>query len=172
LNIDLHWEPYYVIGGQWITFDPDFFWKSAAPLRHLLFLFAHTADQYTPSLVQLFDIALSIKKIPEALSGLKEETRDWPPLAREHLLKLYRIAEEIWFAAIPVSDLSGEAKDLLKDFFNRAGKKERYDPYSPVLSIRQKIIFLIGYLIPEPSFYMENKAWVMYKRHWSFIIKG
>ena len=183
LNIDIHWEPYYIIGTERVTFDSNFFWESVVSGtrfgknvymipqdRHLLFLSAHTADQYTPSLVQLFDIALSMRKIPEALACLEKETKDWPSLVRDRLLHCCSIAQDIFLCERPISNLSDETKRFLKDFFKLKGKRERHDPCM-VLSIRQKIKFLVGYFIPEPSYYRERNPWVMYRRHWGFIIK-
>lgn len=184
--LDLIFERHFFIGNQWVNLKKDFFNESCAvplpmlgknicvlpPSRQLLFLVMHAAEQTSPRLEQLLDIALFMHKIPDALSFFDREIADMPLTVRIKLMDFCTAVNEIFYSKAPLAELSENSKKIWQDFFrqNRLNNGGRA-LFSLIKSRKEKIKFILGYILPNPDYYETPNILAMYSSHWSALGK-
>jgi hypothetical protein len=198
LSLDLHFNPRYVIAGDYLDIDWPAAWRRAEPfpklgpnvymlgpkdqLTHLLL---HTVDLYRPFLIQVLDVALAIKKYHLRSEQVWDDAAVCLTPARRSKVDVFTGAiHELIDTEADELDLSASAREVFELFFSRksgsAKDRERrqgreavvsgLDIFQNIASPWKRAIFIAGYFLPDPSYYQSQNRWLSYFTHWRRLL--
>lgn len=173
MDIDLQWRPRLFIEGHFEEWNPEKAWRDAKPCpalggnvyllsppyqaSHLLFQAAHDFSQDYLFLYQLLDLAMIIKKYGLLPEKLLNEEAGLHPSTRSLLERLTKTVNEIFFQANETFACSEPTQTIVNAiFYSKLTPKEKvFLPKMidlPLLSLREKVLMVLGYFFPEPRY--------------------
>lgn len=177
MDIDLQWRPRLFIGGHFAEWNPDEAWRDANPCpalgsnvyllspshqaSHLLFQAGHDFSQDYLFLYQLLDLAMVIEKYGLCSEALLGEVKGLNLSSRSLLERLLRAVEEVFFHKDGIPVHSEPAQAIVKSiFYSALVPKEKVFFINhaglPALSLREKVLLVLGYFFPEPRSIREK----------------
>ncbi len=197
LDIDLQWRPVFYIGGDYVEWDSKEGWEQALPrpelggtarllsprqqAQYLLFQIANDFDQDYLFLVQLFDLAMVVKKFNLEPAGiLKGFSAKIKSAHKLRIEKLLQAVHEIFFEKGDFGALTSDTAEIIQAMFEskldaRAAWSGKGMLPAPV-SWRDKIAFFAGYFFPDPEYIRQQYgsgagAWMRgYGGHWARLM--
>ncbi len=193
LDLDLHWDPTYQIGGQSVGMDPESAWQNARPgavLGEKILLLSpedlswhlilHTAQMNHSVLVQLLDLACMIRRWdPSTRTTLEQRISRLADPSKRQIEVLLGDVETLWCQIGRSLESSAAQGRELIDFVlfekeSKNYKKIKIKKGLAKISVLDRIQYLAGYFFPSPRYYLEktgHKGVGMYWKHWNDLIK-
>ena len=193
VEIDLHWNPRYRIGGHDIEIDIESLWVRTVPAPELganirilspedlaWHLTLHTAEMHHPRLIQLLDLALVTNRADiHAKTAWRQKVSGLANASREKIKALTDDVEKIFGIAAPASWTQGRSGTLIRFFLTREPsapyRKEAVgdvDLSSELRSPVKRFLFFLCYFVPNPDYYTNRKGIRMVLTHWLDLAKN
>jgi hypothetical protein len=189
IEVDVHFNPHYYVGGAAISLNAEDFWGRASHSPEIssnvwqlaktdLFdvVLLHALDFHTPTLLQFFDLALMMRRFQIGFDHiLKKNLPDIPSDKRPSLNHFLKMLEEIFFSEQDTfSDSTMKIfSDMLLIHQGIAAEKgvppKKKSPWNYFLELKdtkQKLAFVAGYFLPNPAYYAPDSGLKMHLRHW------
>lgn len=193
-EVDLQWNPRYLISGRWLVPDWEHIWRRTIPpsdpgsavsqlappdlAAHLAIQVVNDLHTHIPQMLQLLDLALVCRRfgIPWSSMGAGD---GWPldPGQRQALGPLVKTMRAIWHTDEPYAGLDEEVRALLDRHFLTpcAWKQPPRLALSKQLSRRRdRLIYLAGYFLPSHG-QLRNMTGAqsvnIYLRHWVRLLR-
>ena len=196
LELDVHFNPTYRIEQKRIDINVAGIWQRALPrpelgsniftldpkdlLRHLIL---HTVEFYNPRLIQVLDTACVIKNYNISRSHILEEINIAPNCPTSALTAFVNAIQELMNISPGRVSFSPETIELFERFFSRtsmpAETEKDLETEESIFGIemfknikpkRKRLIFMAGYLLPNPDYYRQKGSTFPYLIHWWELI--
>jgi len=179
--LDIAFERYFFIANEWVNFPEEFFRELCCiqisslgknvyilpPSRQLLYLLMNAVEQTHPRLEQILDIAIFMHKNPEAQALLDQETAHFSPAVRKELSVFCNGIYELFNSARDFIELPDNSQKIWRNFLWQNNKNIwKISVYSRISSRKEKVKFLLGFLLPNPDYYNKSNRLAMYICHW------
>ena len=196
LLLDVHFNPTYRVEEKNIDLNVAGIWQRALPcpelgsnvftldpkdlLRHLLI---HTVDFFKPHLIQVLDTACVIRKYNFSGSDISDQISVAPHSPTSALTALVNAIQELMNIKQGRVDFSRETTEVFERFFSRPLIPDETEQaletedsifgiemFRNIKSRRKRLIFIAGYLLPNPDYYRQKGAKFPYLIHWWELI--
>jgi hypothetical protein len=196
LDLDVHYNPTYRIEQKYMDINVAGIWQRALPcpelgsnvftldpkdlLRHLLL---HTVSFDNPSLIQVLDTACVIKKYKISRSHILDQISVAPHSPTSALTAFVNAIQELMNIEPGRLDFSPETAEVSDRFFSRASIPDEAEKdletedsvfgiemFKNIKSKRKRLIFIAGYLLPNPNYYRQKGSKFPYLIHWWELI--
>lgn len=195
LHLDIHFNPLYRVEEKYTGINVAGMWQRAVPFPKLgpnvfipdpkdlvLHLILHTVEFHYPRLIQAMDTACVIQKYKISRSDISARTNVVATHSKVEVF-LDAIQELININRQP-AQFSPETTEVFERFFSGKSISEETQPDltntdEPVMGIGmvkkirspwKRLIFLAGYLFPNPDYYRHNTSKIPYLSHWRELI--
>jgi Uncharacterised nucleotidyltransferase len=201
LEVDIHYNPRYMVEDDYSGMDIEGVWGRAVPFPHLgpnvymlnpkdqlLHLLLHSAEGFKTLLIQVLDIGLFSHKYGFRQEDIADKIiGDLPLSSRARVYTFIRAMQELLDTRVRMPELSPETIEVFERFFSFSNVHHQEQEamnvlQSPMggLQILSKIdspwkraSFLAGYLLPDPDYYKGSSTPLSYLTHWrDLLLKG
>jgi hypothetical protein len=197
LELDVHFNPRYRIEQKYIEMDVARIWERALPFPKLgrnvfildskdllLHLLLHTVEFHSPRLIQALDTACVIEKYKIPRSDISDQINVAAHSSKLVLDGFVNAIQELLNIEPGNAGFSPESTDVFERFFLRKSipdltlegliKTEKpivgLEMFKKIRSPRKRLIFMAGYLLPNPDYYPQKRSKVPYFMHWWELI--
>lgn len=194
LDLDIHWNPTYQIGGRSVGMDPESAWQKArtgsvleekvlllSPEDLSWHLILHTAQMNHSTLVQLLDLACMMGRWdPSTSAALEKRISRLADSPKRQIEALLGDVKALWRQTGTCSGNANVPGRALIDFvlFRKDSKNYRKikikKPFTKMSGF-DRTLYLAGYLFPNPQYYFNKngkKGLPMYLTHWKDLAKN
>ncbi len=181
--IDLHWAPRYIVGHRQIGLDYPAVWRRARPRPQLgknvrvlsapdqaSYLMLHLLESPVPEPIQLLDLALLLAQHHLPATGICAEI-PLRPSERAAVRKIADAIEKLFLGELAEIPLTDSARGFA---LGSGRKKERHlvERILRIPTLRQRMLFLLGYLVPSRSYYRDQSMVAMVREHWRRLFQA
>ena len=195
IELDLHFNPRYRIDQKYIEMDIAGIWQRAQPfpklglnvftldpkdlVRHLLF---HTLEFNKPRLIQVLDTACVIEKYKIPRSEILDQMNVAPRSSQSDAF--VNAIQELAHTGPVNADFSPEAMQVFERFFSRESIPDQTQEafidtqdsvlgrvaFKKIRSPWKRLVFIAGYLFPNPDYYRQKGTKLLYLTHWWVLL--
>ena len=195
IEVDVHYNPMYRIEQKYVEMDIAGVWQRALPFPQLgpnvfmldpkdliLHLLLHTLEFNDPRLIQALDTACVIEKYDIARSDISDQIN----VARHsrRVDAFVNAIHELMNADTGIADFSPETAEVFESFFSRKSISDEtqegliesedsvlgVEMFRKIRSPWKRLVFIAGYLLPNPDYYRHKGSKVPYFMHWWELI--